>query len=463
MKIKIMTFFAFLILLVMPFTIVRAEEDYNYYPEGWDIKQVYSEAKECGDFQYNYWESNGTAHIVGYTGTNIDLIIPDTIDGHPVVDILPFLYRKVHIRSITYGENYGIVNGQFITDMFETPYETEAVFVSDKHPYLKADKGILYSKDGTILYECPANINMEKLILPDSVTYVRSGAFAEAHTLKEIDFGKNGLINNLNSVFVDSLSIETVYLYGVKSISGESFLNCKNLKTLILGDTLEAIGSNDPDAEDDSCFSRCTSLTRVDFPKSLEVIGNISFSGCQSLDTISLPKKLKFVGSGAFRKCGNIGEANIPRSCSYIGRNAFKDCANVSLKVPSFMDEGGYGASYTARMTIGKESIDVDRVYKIGVRGGDKTLEKGKTYKLKLKAWYKGISYTPKGKLSKYKGHISYSSVKTGIFSFKSSDPSIVSVNKYGKLKANKAGTVTITITAYPKEKLVCTCHVTVK
>lgn len=134
MKIKIITFFASLILLIMPFTVVRAEEDYNYYPEGWDIKQVYSEAKECGDFQYNYWESNGTAHIVGYTGTNIDLIIPDTIDGHPVVDILPFLYRKVHIRSITYGENYGIVNGQFITDMFETPYETEAVFVSEKHP-----------------------------------------------------------------------------------------------------------------------------------------------------------------------------------------------------------------------------------------------------------------------------------------------------------------------------------------
>ena len=460
MKTKHIVLIAAVILLFMPFIQARAEEDYNYFPDGWDIKQFYPDAIESGDFQYNYWDSDGTAHIIGYTGSSADIIVPDTIDGHPVVDVSPFLFRKVHIQSITYGEGFGINNGKFVTNLFEAPYETEAIYVSEKHPYLKSEEGILYSKDGTILYECPPAIRMEKLVVPDSVTAIRSGAFIEAHSLKEIDFGEEGIIDTLYSIFMDSQSIETVYLNGVKNISGESFFNCRNLKTVVFGEGLESIGCDDVDAEDDSCFSGCTSLVQVEFPDSLRVIGNTSFSRCQSLDKILLSKNLTYIGNGAFRKCGNIGKLKIPLSCGYIGNNAFKDCIDVSLITPSYLEDDVYGL--TAKVRIGKESIDVASVYKIGIRGGDKNLRIGESVRLKLKGWYKGEPYSTRGKLTKHKGNIAYKSIKTGLFMFESSDPEVVSVGKYGKITAKRTGTATITVKAYPNMNLICKCNVTV-
>lgn len=50
-------------------------------------------------------------------------------------------------------------------------------------------------------------------------------------------------------------------------------------------------------------FQDCTSLTAVDLPDSLEILGGYSFDGCAALTSIELPAGLKLVGFHVFRGC----------------------------------------------------------------------------------------------------------------------------------------------------------------
>ena len=86
-----------------------------------------------------------------------------------------------------------------------------------------------------------------------------------------------------------------------------------------------------------SGFSR-TKITNVQFPSTLEEIGDNAFSDCNSLICeISLPASLKKIGPDAFDRSAIKGNLVLPEGLEYIGSSAFSYCFNLtgSLTIPS--------------------------------------------------------------------------------------------------------------------------------
>lgn len=95
--------------------------------------------------------------------------------------------------------------------------------------------------------------------------------------------------------------IETVVIpEGVTSVTG--FYECKNLKTVILPQSLKIIG--------DSAFADCKKLTSIALPDGLERIANYAFGGA-GLTSIALPDSLSLIYTAAFKNCDNLSFKDI--------------------------------------------------------------------------------------------------------------------------------------------------------
>lgn len=84
----------------------------------------------------------------------------------------------------------------------------------------------------------------------------------------------------------------------VKSINGLAFASCRNLKSVVIPDSITEIG--------DYAFYYCDSLTSLRIPQSVTYIGESAFWKCQSLGSIAIGNQVTTVGSNAFRDCYSL-------------------------------------------------------------------------------------------------------------------------------------------------------------
>ena len=81
-----------------------------------------------------------------------------------------------------------------------------------------------------------------------------------------------------------------------------------------------------------------TKISNVQFPSTLEEIGDVAFSSCSALMCeISLPHSLKRIGGNAFSGSAIRGNLVLPEGLEHIGGSAFSYCSGLtgSLTIPS--------------------------------------------------------------------------------------------------------------------------------
>ena len=107
----------------------------------------------------------------------------------------------------------------------------------------------------------------------------------------------------------------------VEEIRGSAFFGCSSLKTVTFekGSKLKTVAG----------FSHCTSLTTIEIPASVETIGQYAFCLCTSLHTVTFEKgsKLKTIGSDVFLNCTSLTMIEIPASVETIEDQAFEGCS----------------------------------------------------------------------------------------------------------------------------------------
>ena len=107
----------------------------------------------------------------------------------------------------------------------------------------------------------------------------------------------------------------------VEEIRGSAFFGCSSLKTVTFekGSKLKTVAG----------FSHCTSLTTIEIPASVETIGQYAFNDCTSLHTVTFEKgsKLKTIGSDVFLNCTSLTMIEIPESVETIEDQAFEGCS----------------------------------------------------------------------------------------------------------------------------------------
>ncbi len=70
-------------------------------------------------------------------------------------------------------------------------------------------------------------------------------------------------------------------------------------------------------------FKYCTALESLDFPITLDKIGDGAFLSCTELSRVVMPEGVSAVGEGAFTSCPKLEQVIIPKSVSSIGAHAF--------------------------------------------------------------------------------------------------------------------------------------------
>lgn len=167
----------------------------------------------------------------------------------------------------------------------------------------------------------------------------------------------------------DSKVTEVVIADGITYVSENVFLNCYNLKTIDIPESVKTIGTNtftgteweyqifkDKDevvVNDILCavnkdegsyivpdgvvtiasgvFYNKTGITSVDIPDSVEEIGTYAFSGCTGIEKIELPSGLKRIGYGAFANM-SLKNMNVPAGVDSIGNEAFLGISEINYK-----------------------------------------------------------------------------------------------------------------------------------
>ena len=212
-----------------------------------------------------------------------------------------------------------------------------------------------YSPSGAILY-CCCDKSVETFVIPDNVTRISSGAFADCYNLKQIVFpGKLKKIED--GAFKMCKSLEEIDLSSskLKEMGCEVFSGCSVLKKAALPDTLETIPS--------LAFAGCTSLSEIRLPGKLKRIESSAFCGCAKLETVNIPAPVETIGNNAFEKCTslqrldlshsrlnhispytfteclNLQEILLPNGLTTIQEGAFKDCINLTYTDTSRLEQ----------------------------------------------------------------------------------------------------------------------------
>lgn len=140
--------------------------------------------------------------------------------------------------------------------------------------------GALELPDG--LVEIPSGkfqkSSIESVIIPNSVTTIKDGAFSECKLLVDITIG-NRVHTIERSAFMNDTALQVVQLpASMRTIGASAFLGCFHLTYLTIKEGLTTI--------EESAFSGCSSLCGIYLPSTLTYIGNNAFSGCIGLTSI---------------------------------------------------------------------------------------------------------------------------------------------------------------------------------
>lgn len=116
----------------------------------------------------------------------------------------------------------------------------------------------------------------------------------------------------------------------VKTISKKAFNNCKNVKNIILPDSITSL--------EESAFNGCTNLKSVVIPSSVTLIGNGAFNGCSSVERIIVDKEnkvYKSIGDCLLTKDGStllLGCKNsvIPDDVQTLANFSFAGCTGIT-------------------------------------------------------------------------------------------------------------------------------------
>lgn len=153
--------------------------------------------------------------------------------------------------------------------------------------------------------------NLEKIQFPINLVSIGAGAFGGTETIEPINIPASvrtigdGAFSNTN---LTKINLENVKSIGMSAFDGAKVLDgninlgsidtipacaiqVKNLSSVIFSPTLKRI--------EERAFSY-TELKEIEFPSSLEYIGERAFYECRNLTDVKIPMSIKQIGNGAF-------------------------------------------------------------------------------------------------------------------------------------------------------------------
>ena len=183
------------------------------------------------------------------------------------------------------------------------------------------------------------------IIIPNTVTY-------NGRQLVVAEIGEKAFLNckNLHTVSLPNSII---------TIGGEAFKACEGIVSLSLPNSIKSIGFG--------AFSDCTCLKSIELPNKLARISDYLFWNCSSLEKIDIPFGVETIGNSAFQDCISLKSVNIPPSVTVIGDYSFKNCPSMATLVLEDGEEDLFidtGSTYTPFDGTKIKYLYIGRAYK---------------------------------------------------------------------------------------------------
>ena len=279
-----------------------------------------------------------------------ELIIPNTIDGHPITKIGNYAFRDCKdLTSITIpkGVTEIEVNGfkdcrslTSITFRGDAPNLGWDVFRNLPNGAIALVTVESLSTFGE-LGESWNGLTLTTLLSWSTtdgevtITDCDNAATGELVIPNTID-GKP--VTSIGDSAFDGTSLTTISLPdGVTSIGRKAFDGCRSLISISIPNSVASMGNY--------AFADCINLTNIVIPDGVTSIGNSAFEGCTSLTSITIPDSVTSIGVDAFRACPSLTNITIPDGVTSIGREAFFQCTSLqSITIPDGVTNIGYAA-----------------------------------------------------------------------------------------------------------------------
>ena len=356
---------------------IRRNIHYNTDPGDIVFQEI--ETYRSGEFLYTLNDC-GEAIIVTYIPEDPEktldlLIIPSSLDGHPVIGIGEGAFCGANVLSVILPagitflsrdafmncdrlENIALSTGlkcigdhafagcvalesislpASLTDLGEAPFPfgwnncLKVMLPPDNTSFEMRDgmlidrqaKRLIYTLTEEESFDLPEDLQiigdfafayreMQQIVIPDNVRVIGSGAFMECENLTGISIPAS-----------------------VTEIGDQAFYRCSSLENIELPPSMTRIG--------DSAFESCKVLKSIAVPLGVKEIGYSTFYGCHSLTNITLPSSVTYIGDEAFME-SLITAIKLPENLTHIGDWSFSDCALTNIELPPSMKSIGYSA-----------------------------------------------------------------------------------------------------------------------
>ncbi len=320
---------------------------------------------ECFVYHTN---AGGGITITDYVGDAMRVLIPSTINGKRVTNIVPSAFHW-QVDSLTiprYVQSFSDEGLAGPLDLTPGEHPMTEIRVSALNPNYKAVDGVLFSKDGTVLYKIPEGQSGTYRIPSGTVT-LSENALVNCHSLTGLHM--NDELSTFLAKFIgceslSSLSNDTsrqfytdgTCLYNptktvllrtvpaaegeievpssVKTIENGALQNCVRLSAVRLPSGLETIG--------EAAFSGCAGVTSAVIPASVTSIGSYALAGMTALSSLQLSAGISTLPAGLVSGDSALQNVTVPNGVTAIEDGAFSDCSDLrTVEIPDSVTRMG--------------------------------------------------------------------------------------------------------------------------
>ena len=208
--------------------------------------------------EYDYILETGNAIIIWYYGLEEDVIVPEALDGHPVIGIG---HTELNASGFSFGRTLTSItlpnSLTFIgNNIFSHCIELTSITIPESVTFIGKEA----------FYGCT---KLDSITIPDSVTHIGSYAFEDCLGLTSVTIPEN-VIDIGNCVFMGCKNLTTAQLMSRNS-GTQTFFGCSKLSTVMFGEKFNSI--------EFGLFSYCNSLEQLNIPENVSDISYHPFVG----------------------------------------------------------------------------------------------------------------------------------------------------------------------------------------
>ena len=315
---------------------------------------------------YRFLYDGAKGYLVSYYGGATDITLPESFTAYDGTTVSTYeiyeyaFYKNIDLTSVAMGNSVtsigdyafsgctgltSVTIGNSVASIVDYAFRdctglTAVYYTGDIAGWCGISFGDMYANP--LCYAGKLYIDgqlVTDLIIPDSVTEIKSYVFSGCTGLTSVTIG-NSVESLGRNAFEDCTGLTSVAIgHSVTSIGYGAFSGCTRLTSVTIGSSVESIG--------EYAFYNCTGLTAVyyigdiagwcgitfenEYANPLYYAGNLYINN-QLVTDLIIPDSVTEIKSYVFYNCTGLASVTIPDSVTSIGYGAFSGCTKVIQK-----------------------------------------------------------------------------------------------------------------------------------